>query len=122
MTFARRLLCGRCIGQRAAGENGIGLTGTQREDCFWFSTQPAGPYVVLSDVTTAQLRGRSGMSGWTARRYFNDVPPQSRTYLRGIGADIDYPVHRYFLWAKHLELTLGGATQQLLRLGDILAG
>ena len=40
----------------------------------------------------------------------------------GMGVDRDYPVHRYFLWAKHLELTLGGATQQLLRLGDILAG
>ena len=40
----------------------------------------------------------------------------------GMGVDRDYPVHRYFLWAKHLELTLGGATEQLLRLGDILAG
>jgi alkylation response protein AidB-like acyl-CoA dehydrogenase len=40
----------------------------------------------------------------------------------GMGVDRDYPVHRYFLWAKHLELSLGGATQQLLRLGDILAG
>jgi alkylation response protein AidB-like acyl-CoA dehydrogenase len=40
----------------------------------------------------------------------------------GMGVDRDYPVHRYFLWAKHLELTLGGATHQLLRLGDILAG
>jgi 3-oxocholest-4-en-26-oyl-CoA dehydrogenase beta subunit len=40
----------------------------------------------------------------------------------GMGVDRDYPVHRYFLWAKHLELSLGGATQQLLRLGDIIAG
>jgi alkylation response protein AidB-like acyl-CoA dehydrogenase len=40
----------------------------------------------------------------------------------GMGVDRDYPVHRYFLWAKHLELSLGGATEQLLRLGDILAG
>ncbi|MGH9032765.1 MAG: acyl-CoA dehydrogenase family protein [Acidimicrobiia bacterium] len=39
----------------------------------------------------------------------------------GIGVDRDYPLHRYFLWAKHLELTLGGATPQLLRLGAILA-
>jgi len=39
----------------------------------------------------------------------------------GIGVDRDYPLHRYFLWAKHLELTLGGATAQLLRLGAILA-
>jgi alkylation response protein AidB-like acyl-CoA dehydrogenase len=39
----------------------------------------------------------------------------------GMGVDIDYPIHRYFLWAKELELTLGGATPQLLRLGDALA-
>src|SRR5207237_6470137 len=39
----------------------------------------------------------------------------------GIGVDRDYPLHRYFLWAKHLELTLGGATPQLLRLGSMLA-
>jgi acyl-CoA dehydrogenase len=40
----------------------------------------------------------------------------------GMGVDRDYPLHRYFLWAKHLELTLGGATAQLLRLGSLLAG
>jgi alkylation response protein AidB-like acyl-CoA dehydrogenase len=40
----------------------------------------------------------------------------------GIGVDRDYPLHRYFLWAKHIELTLGGATAQLLRLGSLLAG
>ena len=34
----------------------------------------------------------------------------------GIGVDIDYPIHRYFLWAKYLELTLGGATRQLLEI------
>lgn len=39
----------------------------------------------------------------------------------GIGVDRDYPLHRYFLAAKHLELTLGGATAQLLRLGAMLA-
>jgi alkylation response protein AidB-like acyl-CoA dehydrogenase len=39
----------------------------------------------------------------------------------GMGVDRDYPLHRYFLWAKQLELTLGGSTQQLLRLGKILA-
>lgn len=39
----------------------------------------------------------------------------------GMGADTDYPIHRYFRWAKHIELTLGGATTQLLRLGDALA-
>ncbi len=39
----------------------------------------------------------------------------------GIGVDRDYPLHRYFLAFTQTELSLGGATEQLLRLGDELA-
>lgn len=39
----------------------------------------------------------------------------------GMGVDRDYPLHRYFLYAKQLELTLGGPTTQLRRLGKIIA-
>lgn len=39
----------------------------------------------------------------------------------GIGVDRDYPVHRTFRWAKHLELVLGGGTTHLRRLGALLA-
>jgi len=35
----------------------------------------------------------------------------------GMGIDITYPLHRYFLWAKQIELSLGSAPQQLARLG-----
>jgi alkylation response protein AidB-like acyl-CoA dehydrogenase len=38
-----------------------------------------------------------------------------------MGVDRDYPLHRYFLLAKQLELTLGGATRQLADLGRMLA-
>ena len=39
----------------------------------------------------------------------------------GVGVDREYPLHRYYLYARQLELTLGGATPQLLRLGRMLA-
>jgi alkylation response protein AidB-like acyl-CoA dehydrogenase len=39
----------------------------------------------------------------------------------GMGVDLDYPIHRYFLWAKALELAFGGATPQLLALGGDMA-
>jgi len=39
----------------------------------------------------------------------------------GMGVDKDYPLHRYFLWAKWIELSLGGATRQLLTIGRTLA-
>ena len=40
----------------------------------------------------------------------------------GIGIDVTYPVHRFFVAAKRYEFALGGATAQLLRIGDALAG
>lgn len=39
----------------------------------------------------------------------------------GVGVDVDYPVHRYYRWAKVLELLLGGAHRALDRLGRSLA-
>jgi acyl-CoA dehydrogenase len=36
----------------------------------------------------------------------------------GIGADITYPAHRFFLWGKQIELLLGGASALLAELGD----
>ena len=39
----------------------------------------------------------------------------------GIGVDFDYPIHRYFIWSKSLELVFGGASPQLARLGHDMA-
>lgn len=40
----------------------------------------------------------------------------------GIGADVDYPVHRYYLWSRQIELSLGSGAAHLAALGDRLAG
>ena len=40
----------------------------------------------------------------------------------GLGSDVDYPIHRYFLWSRSLELSLGGASASLARLGETLVG
>ena len=39
----------------------------------------------------------------------------------GVGVDRDYPLHRYFLLTRQIELTLGGARDSLARLGAVLA-
>jgi alkylation response protein AidB-like acyl-CoA dehydrogenase len=39
----------------------------------------------------------------------------------GIGVDLDYPMHRYFIWCKQIEHELGTPTRQLLSLGAMLA-
>ncbi len=40
----------------------------------------------------------------------------------GMGFDRDYPLHRYYTRARHLELMLGGAPQQLDRIGEAMLG
>ncbi len=39
----------------------------------------------------------------------------------GIGADREYPLHRYYIWFKQMDLTLGGSSKQLADLGELLA-
>ena len=39
----------------------------------------------------------------------------------GMGADVEYPSHRYFLWGKQIEASMGGASAWLSRLGAVLA-
>ena len=39
----------------------------------------------------------------------------------GIGADVDYPIHRFFLRLKHVAMTLGGGNEQLALLGSLMA-
>jgi 3-oxocholest-4-en-26-oyl-CoA dehydrogenase beta subunit len=39
----------------------------------------------------------------------------------GMGADIEYPIHRFFLWGKQIELMLGTPPAELEALGDLLA-
>jgi alkylation response protein AidB-like acyl-CoA dehydrogenase len=39
----------------------------------------------------------------------------------GMGADVEYPIHRYFLWGKQIELMLEGPSAQLARMGAALA-
>lgn len=47
---------------------------------------------------------------------------QSAQHLHGgIGVDRDYPLFRFCLWAKQLELTLGGGKRYLTDLGDAIA-
>jgi len=39
----------------------------------------------------------------------------------GVGVDRDYPLYRYFLLAKRLELDLGSETPTLMHLGELIA-
>lgn len=58
---------------------------------------------------------------WWACRGGHRVVHTAQHLHGGIGSDVDYPIHRYFLWAKHLDVTLGGGSEQLARLGAQIA-
>ena len=57
---------------------------------------------------------------WWACRGGQRVAHTAQHLHGGIGSDIDYPIHRFFLWSKQIELTLGGASHHLARLGAML--
>ena len=58
---------------------------------------------------------------WWACRGGQRIANTAQHLHGGIGADVDYPIHRYFLWAKQIEMTLGGGSEQLARLGSLIA-
>ncbi len=76
-----------------------------------------------ASVLSAQLD--AGEAVLIAKIWATDVAhrvSQSAQHLHGgIGVDRDYPLFRYCLWAKQLELTLGGGGAYLTRLGDHIA-
>jgi alkylation response protein AidB-like acyl-CoA dehydrogenase len=100
----------QAVGQRAADAyvdtEGIRLTSWQ---AAWRISAglPAAPQVAAAKIWAADAGQR--------------VVHTAQHLHGGIGVDRDYPLHRYFLYAKQLELTLGGATAQLRALGQLLA-
>lgn len=58
---------------------------------------------------------------WWACRAGTRVTHSAQHLHGGIGADVGYPIHRFLLWSKQVELTLGGAGQQLAHIGALLA-
>lgn len=58
---------------------------------------------------------------WWSAYGGNRIANSAQHMHGGMGADISYPVHRFFLWAKHCEVQQGNALMQLAYLGDMLA-
>jgi len=66
-------------------------------------------------------QAESAASKWWACRGGSRVAHTAMHLHGGIGADIDYPIHRHLLWAQQIGLTLGGAGEQLARIGALHA-
>jgi alkylation response protein AidB-like acyl-CoA dehydrogenase len=66
---------------------------------------------------TAEVSVAKFWSAWAGQR----ITLAAAHLHGGVGVDRDYPLARHYTKAKELELQLGGATQHLVRIGDILA-
>ncbi|MBK7252221.1 MAG: acyl-CoA/acyl-ACP dehydrogenase [Gammaproteobacteria bacterium] len=58
---------------------------------------------------------------WWAARCGHRVTHTAQHLHGGMGADVDYPIHAFFLRARQIELALGGATPMLAAIGQQLA-
>lgn len=108
--FDRPIATFQAVGQRAADAyidtEAIRLTAWQ---AVWRLSVdlPAGPEVAVAKFWAAEGGQR--------------VVHAAQHLHGGMGVDRDYPLHRYFLLAKKLELSLGGTSSQLVKIGAWLA-
>jgi alkylation response protein AidB-like acyl-CoA dehydrogenase len=141
------LTCGTCALALGLGERVLAMTSeyTGKREQFGFpvatfqavAVQAADRYIDLrameATLWQAAWRIASGASGvlpasgdvavakiWASEGVRRVV--QTAQHLHGgFGADVEYPLHRYHAWAKHLELQLGPAAAHEEALGDLLA-
>lgn len=70
----------------------------------------------------AEIADAAAVAKWWSADAGQRVVHATQHLHGGMGADVDYPVHRYFLWVKQLENTFGGGSRQLAAIGRALAG
>ncbi|MCR9103860.1 MAG: acyl-CoA/acyl-ACP dehydrogenase [Gammaproteobacteria bacterium] len=73
----------------------------------------------LSEGLDARAEVRAAK--WWACDAAHRVVSTSQHLHGGMGADVEYPIHRFFLMAKLISYSLGNASQQLEQLGKLLA-
>ncbi|WP_395361691.1 acyl-CoA dehydrogenase family protein [Streptomyces sp. YH02] len=66
-------------------------------------------------------RGAALTAAWWASEAGKRVVHAGQHLHGGMGADLDHPVHRHFLWGRQLDAYLGCGTELLAELGDLLA-
>jgi alkylation response protein AidB-like acyl-CoA dehydrogenase len=82
--------------------------------------------VTLLDATWRFDTGRDAsvatrVAKWQASERGQRTVHATQHLHGGMGADVTYPIHRYFLWGKQIELLLGGPSAQLSHLGAQIA-
>lgn len=79
-------------------------------------------WLALYKLNSGQdARGEVRCAKWYAADAGHRIVYRTQHLHGGMGSDVDYPIHRFFLWAKHLGMMLGGRSVQISKLGALLA-
>lgn len=108
--FGKPLSAFQATTQRAA--DGYITTEAMRVTALNAAWRLAEGFDARRDVAVAAYWGSEGAQ---------QVVTASQHLHGGIGADVDYPVHRFFLWGIQLANQLGSASSHLARLGQLIA-
>jgi alkylation response protein AidB-like acyl-CoA dehydrogenase len=106
--FGRPLGAFQAVGQQAANAY---MENESLRSAYWRA---------LDDIE----QGNDGaMSAMVAKFWVGEAAHRSaHIFLHihgGIGQDLDYPIHRYFLWAKQTERYLGAPDKMAVKIGDL---
>ena len=86
-------------------------------ECIRISTWEAIYLLASAEEASEQVRFAKFWASEAGQR----VVVAAQHLHGGIGVDIDYPLHRYFWWAKYVELLFGPGSEQLAKIGATLA-
>lgn len=90
-------------------------------DCMRVTLLQAA-WLIDEGRSAAEVTDAAAVAKWWSADAGQRVVHATQHLHGGMGADIDYPVHRYFLWVKQLENTFGGGSRQLAAIGRALTG
>ncbi len=89
-------------------------------DCMRVTLLQAA-WLIDEGRSAAEIADAAAVAKWWSADAGQRVVHATQHLHGGMGADVDYPVHRYFLWVKQLENTFGGGSRQLAAIGRGLA-
>ena len=107
---------GRPIGSFQAVQQRMADAFIDVEAIRWTTWHAA--WLIAHDRPLKEARRAARIAKFWAAEAGARVAATAQQVHGGIGIDITYPLHRYFLWAKHNELALGPATAQLAAIGS----
>lgn len=141
--LVQRATAARCMMQLGVTERALEMTAAYTRDRVQFD-RPIGSFQAVHQraadayINVEAIRLTALEAAWRLSR---DLPAEEHVAVAkfwaaeggqfaayacqhlhgGVGIDVDYPLHRHFIWATQIEHELGSAKHQLDRLGRRLA-